>query len=115
MPPDKDDHAYVADMLGFALEVVENFTLGITRQTYGENLQIRRSIERSVQLIGEAAKHVSPAFREAHPDIPWRKIVAQRNVLTHEYGDVDDDLLWNLVIVELPPLAAKLRKVLGQP
>jgi|ERR1041385_8036534 uncharacterized protein with HEPN domain len=111
MPPEKDDRAYLADMLTFALEVV-GFTRGIAREMYGESLQIRRGVERSVELIGEAAKHVSAAFREAHPEIPWRKIIAQRNVLVHEYGDVDDDLIWNLVVVELPPLVDKLRAVL---
>src|SRR5690349_3997268 len=112
MPLDKDDRAYLADMLTFALEVVDNFTPGITREVYGATLQIRRSVERSVELIGEAAKHVSATFREAHPEIPWRKIVAQRNVLVHEYGEVDDDLIWNLVAVELPPLVDKLRRAL---
>ena len=114
MPLDKDDRAYVADMLAFALEVVDDFTRGVTRETYGERLQIRRSVERSVQLIGEAAKHVSREFREAYPEIPRRKIIAQRNVLVHEYGDVDDDLIWNLVAVELLPLVDKLRAALEQ-
>jgi len=112
MPPEKDDRAYVADMLSFAREVVDNFTPGVTREMYGDVVQIRRSVERSVQLIGEAAKHVSPEFRAAHPAIPWRKIIGQRNVLVHEYGDVDDDLIWNLVVVELPPLVDKLRRLL---
>ena len=114
MRPEKDDRAYIADMLTFAQEVVDNFTLGVTRETYGEAVQIRRSVERSVELIGEAAKHVSAAFREAHADIPWRKIIGQRNVLVHEYGDVDDDLIWNLVVIELPPLVEKLRRILGR-
>lgn len=114
MPLDKDDRAYVADMLAYAHEVVGNFMPGVTREMYGNVVQIRRSVERSLQLIGEAAKHVSAGFREAHAEIPWRKIIAQRNVLVHEYGDVDDDLIWNLVAVELPPLVDKLQTILQQ-
>jgi uncharacterized protein with HEPN domain len=115
MRPEKDDRAYVADMLRFALEVVDNFAAGVTREIYGDDLKIRRSIERSVELVGEAAKKVSAAYRETHSEIPWRKIIAQRNVLAHEYGDVDDDLIWNLVLIELPPLVDKLRRLLDRP
>ncbi|HKO58180.1 MAG TPA: HepT-like ribonuclease domain-containing protein [Thermoanaerobaculia bacterium] len=98
-------------MLRFAREVVDDFTAGIDRNVYGEDVQIRRSVERSVQLVGESAKHVSTAFREAHPEIPWRKIIGQRNVLVHEYGEVDDDLVWNLVERELAPLIENLRRI----
>lgn len=65
-----------------------------------------------MQLIGEAAKRVSDGVRDAHPEIPWRKIIAQRNILVHEYGEVDDDMMWNLVERELTPLIEKLRTVL---
>lgn len=113
MPPEKDDRAYLRDMLGFAEEVVDLFTPGIDRETYLSDVQIRRSVERSVELIGEAARHVSDAFRAAHPEIPWKKIVGQRNVLVHEYGRVDDVLIWNVSRNELPSLVERLRVILG--
>jgi uncharacterized protein with HEPN domain len=100
-------------MLRFTREVVEIFTPGIDRDAYLRDIQLRRSVERSVQLIGEAAKHVSSAFREAHPEIPWRKIIAQRNVLVHEYSDLVDELIWNLVERELPLLIGNLEKALA--
>ena|SRR5688572_26577322 len=108
----RDDRVYLADMLKYAQEVVDNFTAGFDRRLYGEHVQTRRSVERSVQLIGEAAKHVSDGFRDAHPEIPWRKIIGQRNVLVHEYGRLDDDLIWNLVEFELPPLVKRLKAIL---
>lgn len=73
MPHESEDRSYLADMLTFAREVVDNFTPGFDRELYADVLQTRRSVERSVQLIGEAAKHVTTEFREAHPEIPWRK------------------------------------------
>lgn len=47
-------------------------------------LQHARGVERRIEIIGEAAKRIAPVFREAHPEIPWAKIIAQRNMLAHE-------------------------------
>ena len=113
MQHDRIDRAHLQDMLTFAEEVVNLFMPGIERDTYLSDVQIRRSVERSIELIGEAARHVSDGFRAAHPEIPWKKIVAQRNVLLHEYGRVDDGLIWNLTRNELPALVEQLRAILA--
>ena len=55
------------------------------------------AVERQLQIIGEAARRVSPAFREAHPEIPWRRIIGQRNVLVHEYDDIAAEQVWDVV------------------
>jgi len=57
-----------------------------------------------VEIIGEAASRVSPATRDAHPHIPWKQIVGTRNRLVHGYDEIDFDVLWQIVCVELPPL-----------
>ncbi len=49
-------------------------------------------MERSVEIIGEAARRVSETFKKVHPEIPWRSIIAQRSVLTHKYGEIDQEL-----------------------
>jgi predicted nucleotidyltransferase len=50
-----------------------------------------------------------------HPEIPWRKIIAQRNVLAHEYGEVEPSLVWVLVTDHLPRLVAQLEPLLPPP
>ncbi len=76
---------------------------------------LQRAVERSVELIGEAAKRVSPAFQEAHPEVPWRGIVSQRNVLAHDYADIEHQLLWTLATEHLPPLIAQLAELTPPP
>jgi uncharacterized protein with HEPN domain len=107
---DRDDTSYLADMLSFAREVL-TFTEGRSFSNYKTDVALRRSVERATELIGEAASNVSDARRAAHPEIPWRKIIGQRNVLIHDYGDVDDDLVWNLVELEIPKLATVLERL----
>ncbi len=99
-------------MLKFAREVL-TFTQGRSYSDYENDIVLRRAVERATELIGEAATNISDSTRAAHPEIPWRKIVGQRNVLIHDYGDVDDDLVWNLVELEIPKLVATLERIVN--
>ena len=110
---DRGDASYLADMLGFAREVLA-FTAGRSRADYDTDLVLRRAVERATELIGEAASNVSDSTRAAYPKIPWRKIVGQRHVLIHDYGDVDDALVWNLVELEIPALASTLDRIVRE-
>jgi len=69
------------------------------------------AVERALEVIGEAARHVSPAYRQAHPEIPWRGIIAQRNILAHEYGEIKQERLWVVVTERIPELIALLEKL----
>ena len=64
--------------------------------------------ERRIEIIGEAARRVSSSFREAHPEIPWREIVDQRNVLIHSYDEIEEERIWRLVTEEIPLLIEQL-------
>ncbi len=104
------DDAYVLDMLRFAREVLE-LSSGVTRDEYLSNLGKRRGIERSLELLGEAARRVSMPFREDHPEIPWRDIIGQRSVLAHDYGDVNDIRIWDTVTGRVPGLMEVLERL----
>ncbi len=62
--------------------------------------------------MGEAARRLSSSCQEAHPDIPWREIIGQRNILAHEYGQIDHELLYKTAIEDIPPLIAQLEELL---
>jgi uncharacterized protein with HEPN domain len=68
----------------------------------------RNAVERNLEIIGEAARCVSPDTREAHPDLPWRSIIGLRNVLAHEYGEIRYEILWSIVGEKLAPLVQQL-------
>jgi uncharacterized protein with HEPN domain len=65
-------------------------------------------VERLLQNIGEAARRVSGEFRAEHPEIPWAQIVAQRNVLVHEYGEIKPELVWLSAVRDVPELLAMI-------
>ena len=67
-----------------------------------------------LQIIGEAAAQLGPDFHAAHPDVPWAKIVAMRNVLVHEYFGVDLNELWNLVERDLKAVKGTVERLLAK-
>jgi uncharacterized protein with HEPN domain len=110
MPPFEKDSAYLWDMLDAARSACE-FTAGVDFKTYEADRKLQLAVERAVEIIGEAARRVSEELRLAHPEIPWRSMIAQRNVLAHEYGEIKHERMWLLVTEHLPALIRDLEKL----
>jgi|SRR5579864_4110303 len=108
------DVSYLWDMLQASRDALE-FTRGVPLEAFLQDRKLQRAVERAVEIVGEAASRVSAELREAHPEIPWRKIIAQRNVLAHEYGDVEPALVWDLVADHLPALVEQIEPLLPPP
>lgn len=92
---------------------ISDFLAGKTRDDYFNSLLIRSAVERQFEIIGEALKLASQEEADLELDVPelW-KIVGLRNRIIHGYCAIDHDVLWNLVQVELPLLASRLKKLL---
>lgn len=67
-----------------------------------------------IQHIGEAAKKLSSALRERHPDLPWQLIIGMRNLLAHAYDYVDPQSVWTAATERLGEIEAMCRAELGQ-
>jgi uncharacterized protein with HEPN domain len=111
MRPDGGEAAYLWDMVEAAREALE-FTRGYDRRRYLAERSTQRAVERLVEIIGEAARRLPDALREAHPEIPWRRMIGQRHVLAHDYDDIDHERIWDLVCTYLPALIAHLEPLL---
>ena len=68
---------------------------------------------RNLELIGEAATHVPEAIRAAHPQVPWRLVIATRNRLIHGYLGIDNDTLWSIICSDIPALLPHLLALRG--
>ncbi|MBN2563301.1 MAG: DUF86 domain-containing protein [Phycisphaerae bacterium] len=107
MPPEKQDEAYLWDMLD-AAQAIQRFVEGRSSQDYVADRLLRSAVERNVEIIGEAARGVSAQFQVAHAEISWRASIAQRNVIAHEYGEIDDQRLWIVATRFIPELIDQL-------
>lgn len=106
----KDDLIYVGHMLDTAALAVQKVQ-GCRREEFDRDENLRLALTHLVQTIGEAARHVSPAFQQSHPQIPWAKIIGMRHKVVHDYLHVDYDLVWDVGVRELPPLVTALGEI----
>jgi uncharacterized protein with HEPN domain len=114
MPRDKDDKSFLWDMLD-AARAVSKFVSSRTYHDYQNDRMLRNAVERNVEIIGEAASKIAKEFRDGHPEVPWQQIISQRHVLAHEYGELEDELLWKVATIRVPELIIILEKMTPSP
>ena len=103
---------YLDDMIVFAQKVL-TYTDGLDQAGFVASGLIYDGTLRNLELTGEAATHIPDEVRTAHPEIPWRMIIATRNRLIHGYLGIDDDTLWSIIQADVPallPLLESLRE-----
>ena len=72
-----------------------------------------RAFARSLEIIGEAAKKVPDEFKKLHPDVDWKAMAGMRDRLIHHYFGVDYEIVWDVVINEIPKLRKQLQRLIG--
>lgn len=110
MPLEARDAAYLWDMREAARGILR-FIAGETLAAFAAKEMLRYAVERQFIVIGEAARRVSGACKEAHPEVAWREVIALRNVLTHEYGEIAVERVWLTATEDLPKLLAQLESL----
>lgn len=79
---------YLADILS-SINEVEEFLHGMNYDNFATDKKTVNAVIRSLEVIGEATKHIPASFRNKHPDIPWSRMAGMRDVLIHDYMGVD--------------------------
>lgn len=77
------------------------------------NLLTQSAIMRQLEIMGEATKRLSTAFRDAHPNVPWRRIAGLRDVLIHSYDELDLDKVWETVVRDVPAIIPELETIIA--
>jgi uncharacterized protein with HEPN domain len=101
--PHKDTHLRLQHMLEAAEELLQ-FTAGKTYADLLADRGLQHICIRCLEIIGEAAYNIDPAYQDAHPSIPWRPIIAMRHRLIHGYCDVELTFVWSTISEDLPIL-----------
>jgi uncharacterized protein with HEPN domain len=114
MRPEDRDAGYVWDMLD-AARAVRDFTAGVALDEYRNDRKLQLAVERALEIVGEAARLLSPAFKAQHAQIPWQQIIAQRHVLAHDYGEISHDRIWLVATRRIPELIGHLEALLPPP
>ncbi len=107
----EEDRIRIQHMLDATKQAIE-FAHGITQQQLVDDLKTTFALVKCIEIIGEAAVHVSDTTKATITSLPWRVTTAMRNRLVHVYFDVDINILWTTVANDLPKLASLLEEVL---
>jgi uncharacterized protein with HEPN domain len=101
------DEAYLLDMLLAARKVLR-FTAGVDQVRFLADEMMQDAVMRQIQIVGEAARKLSPEWKEAHGKIPWPAIIGMRHRLVHEYVSIIPEMVWEVVATDLPALILQL-------
>jgi uncharacterized protein with HEPN domain len=94
-----------------AITEIENFAQGMDLDNFLTNTLFQSAITRQIEIIGEAANKLSDDIKEYYNNIEWRSIAGFRNILIHEYFDVDYILVWNIIKIKIPELKLSIIKI----
>lgn len=75
------------------------------------DVQLQDCVIRRLEIIGEAANRVSAETKQKHPDLPWTEMIGMRNMMIHEYDNLDFEIVWETVQRDLPVLIKKLQVI----
>lgn len=109
MKPEDRDAAAIFDMLERARRAVHRLG-ALSFEDFQADEDSQDVVVHCLEIIGEAAGRISPSGRAAHPDVPWKLVVATHNRLIHDYSSIDLEAVWNTVTRDLPPLVAALER-----
>ena len=109
----RDYSFYLIDIIE-ALARIEKYTMKISKQRFVKNEMVIDSVIRNLEIIGEAAKHIPSDIRSMAPEIPWQKVVGFRNILIHEYFNVDLENAWYIIKEQLPSLKKEIKTLLAE-
>ena len=110
MKPEDRDAGYLWDMLDAARETSE-LMKGVTLEALLSDKRTRRALERTLEIIGEAAGRISEPMRGVHPEIPWIAIIGQRNIIAHGYAVIDYGRLFATATNDIPTLILNLERI----
>lgn len=106
----KDDRLYLIHISECIEKIIEFTSEG--REAFMASALTQDAVIRNFEVMGEAAKHLSEAFKAAHPGSPWKQIAGFRDVLIHDYIGVDLDRIWSVIEKDLGALHQEVRRLM---
>ena len=108
MPPTLSDRVcHILD----AIDAIDRALIGKSREDYAGDLILRLAVERLLEIVCEASRHIPRDAKAREPAIAWDKMIDFGNRLRHAYHRVDADIVWTVVTDDLPPLKAFVERV----
>ena len=92
-----------------AIERIERYTSGKSYEDFVADDMMYYAVVKNIEIIGEAANMLTSEFQNAHPETPWKQVKGMRNYIVHEYFQIDDIVVWDVVTNNLIELKAQIQ------
>ena len=109
--PSRNWQNRVQDVLDAITEIRE-FTNGITFEEFQDDRKTIRAVLYNLAIIGEAVRSIPPEIEASHPEIPWIDVRGMRNIVIHEYFQVNLPIIWQTIQEDLVSLESSLRQLI---
>jgi uncharacterized protein with HEPN domain len=107
---ERGDKEFVADVRG-AIDRIIAYTAGMEYESFVADIKTQDAVIRNLEIMGEATKNLSGEFRATYPLIPWKSMAVTRDRLIHQYFGVNLDIVWQIIVNELPEVAFQLQGI----
>ena len=108
------DIAYLNHILE-SITYIEDFSRSISSASSLNDHPLERAgIERMLTIIGEAAKNISPEYRNRYPQVPWKEIAGMRDKIMHHYFGVDYEAVYETIRHDIPDLKGLITAILAE-
>jgi uncharacterized protein with HEPN domain len=95
-----------------SIEEIEKYTGGSNLELFLQNSMMKFASVKQIEIIGEAANHITQETKNKFSDIQWQQITGLRHVLVHEYFGIDSKLIWQIIVDDIPALKIQIKEVL---
>jgi len=106
----KDDQIYIEHILQ-SIDRIQSYIAGKDQETFLNDFITQDAVVRQLEIIGEVTKRISKELRKNNSDVPWDDMAGMRDVLIHDYIDVDLNIVWKTASESIPGLKALLNKL----
>ena len=97
-----------------SIQAIQQRTANLTQEQFRDDETILKSVLYDFLIIGEATRLIPEGIRSKHPEIPWRLMIDMRNVVSHEYFQVQINMVWRSIIEDLPKLNQQIIALIKQ-
>lgn len=97
-----------------AIERIKRYTLGKTFEDFIANDMMYYAVVKNIEIVGEASNMLTEEFRLNHSQTPWKQVSGMRNYIVHEYFQVDNNVVWDVITNDLPILEKQIIEYLKE-
>jgi uncharacterized protein with HEPN domain len=98
-----------------SLTRIHVLTSGLSYDDFASHLTRQEAVIRNLEIIGETAKNFPKELRSRYPHVDWARIGGLRDILIHQYFAVDLEILWDIILNNLPDLEVQIKRILSEP